>query len=786
MSLDQLYSDDIEAGIRRDLARPAPPVAPSFSAWGMMTGGVKGVPAGVMEAGASWMDLLGPAQRESLRHPKPAALADQPDDTAQRMATAIGVQQAAGNMRQSAKDFAPNPETAHAAEQTLFGLTRVGTKAVAAVGTMGPVAGGAALAGEETNTQYRELIAKGIDPDTALKVAGITGVATGAGAVIPMAGPTVKATLGLVVAGGPGLYVAQEAAAKKVLEKAGYHDEASLHDPTDPLGLAISTILPAAFGGAHIVGLKRSAPAPQLADIVQNIESNGKRFDANGQLLTSNKGAQGEMQVMPGTSRDPGFGVAPAKDGSPEELARVGRDYIAAMQTRYGDDAKALAAYNAGPGAVDAAVKMHGDAWLDHLPDETQKYVAKGMKQADAAGLAHAASDPAVVDAARTRVTDAALERSLPADDPQARADVLNAADQLAAGEHPNVREIEFDPLTPDQRGSGEALLKPFIEEATAAKPAFDAAVLRMAEAVGGEAKLAPVKGIKRATEKMMLEPSSADGAPSPHDIKDLLRATIAVHTLDEARAALAQLGSHFDIVRVKDRLDTPTVAGYRDILTNVRLPNGRLAEVQINTKAMLAAKDVAHKLYEQERKLPKGDARAEALQAQQREIYAAAFADSATRDSKTSFETGNPYEKTFAGSGYGLPEGRTTEPSGNLTTGTSPTSKNFEPSGNDFISASEPILRPSDSAANDLPPPNHVEGVTNATRAASESKPAVDVARVKQVTEEMPDLRVKLPGSDETLSVEAALERAKAEHAEEIEQGDWVKAAVACALSFG
>ncbi len=68
--------------------------------------------------------------------------------------------------------------------------------------------------------------------------------------------------------------------------------------------------------------------------MVQHLESRGKRYGKGGEILTSPKGAQGEMQVMPATSRDPGFGVAPAKDGSPDELARVGRDYIAAMEKR--------------------------------------------------------------------------------------------------------------------------------------------------------------------------------------------------------------------------------------------------------------------------------------------------------------------------------------------------------------------------------------------------------------------------------------------------------------------
>jgi len=90
-------------------------------------------------------------------------------------------------------------------------------------------------------------------------------------------------------------------------------------------------------------------------------------------------GARGLMQLMPGTQRDPGFGVAPAKDDSPQENVRLGRDYLQAMLHRYnGDQQLALAAYNAGPGRVDDALRSAGGdphRAIGMLPQETQKYV---------------------------------------------------------------------------------------------------------------------------------------------------------------------------------------------------------------------------------------------------------------------------------------------------------------------------------------------------------------------------------------------------------------------------
>lgn len=115
----------------------------------------------------------------------------------------------------------------------------------------------------------------------------------------------------------------------------------------------------------------------QFQERVKQAESGGRRFDKSGKLLTSAKGAQGEMQVMPGTQTDPGFGVVPAKDASPDEIARVGRDYLAAMEKRYGDRSLAAIAYNMGPGATDKWIAKGSD--FSKLPAETQAYVQAVM-----------------------------------------------------------------------------------------------------------------------------------------------------------------------------------------------------------------------------------------------------------------------------------------------------------------------------------------------------------------------------------------------------------------------
>jgi len=119
---------------------------------------------------------------------------------------------------------------------------------------------------------------------------------------------------------------------------------------------------------------KEGTPAGDLIDKIMQKESGGRRYDKQGNLLTSPKGAQGEMQVMPGTARDPGYGIRPARANDPDDLARVGREYFEKMLGKYGDPKLAAIAYNWGPGNTDKWIMAGADP--SKLPRETQKYSA--------------------------------------------------------------------------------------------------------------------------------------------------------------------------------------------------------------------------------------------------------------------------------------------------------------------------------------------------------------------------------------------------------------------------
>jgi len=111
-------------------------------------------------------------------------------------------------------------------------------------------------------------------------------------------------------------------------------------------------------------GAQHNIDVALLASVV-NAESSGR---AN---AVSRTGARGLMQLMPGTAQE--LGVSDAF--RPDQNIAGGSAYLDSLLTRYKDNlALALAAYNAGPGAVD---HYHG------IPPfrETRAYVARVMNE---------------------------------------------------------------------------------------------------------------------------------------------------------------------------------------------------------------------------------------------------------------------------------------------------------------------------------------------------------------------------------------------------------------------
>lgn len=86
--------------------------------------------------------------------------------------------------------------------------------------------------------------------------------------------------------------------------------------------------------------------------------------------IVSHKGAQGLMQLMPGTAKD----VDVADPFNPEENIRGGTRYIRFLLDIFNDEDKALAAYNTGPGRVERnGVTGAGQRYIEKIRDRLQK-----------------------------------------------------------------------------------------------------------------------------------------------------------------------------------------------------------------------------------------------------------------------------------------------------------------------------------------------------------------------------------------------------------------------------
>jgi soluble lytic murein transglycosylase-like protein len=144
---------------------------------------------------------------------------------------------------------------------------------------------------------------------------------------------------------------------------------------------ALALVLGSLFGcsqGGYLPGGPHALPAGQLSSLVN---ATARQYGVKPNLVyaviaaessgdpaaISRAGAVGLMQLMPGTSTE--YGVANPFDAQMNVAGGV--HYLHDLLNRYhGNVSFALAAYNAGPGTVDA---VHG---IPAIP-ETRSYVAR-------------------------------------------------------------------------------------------------------------------------------------------------------------------------------------------------------------------------------------------------------------------------------------------------------------------------------------------------------------------------------------------------------------------------
>lgn len=504
MAIDDLFQAGTDKVLDDRVARPlAEPVAPrSFGAnlWGVSSAAPKGIGAGANESAGFFSDILGAYGKINASHmagTDPSLMFDQKeakrvfdagaDARAQVKSGEAFSTEAGTNFRATARDFSPDPATAGTAENLIFGLSRFVTKAVGYTVAGGPVPGAIMTGADEGMTEADRLKAQGVDIQTRTNVGMVAGAVAGVSVVLPIAGTTVAKTAGLVAVGGPGGFIAQQAASKAILENADYSRLADQYDPLDPVGLAVSTLVPAAFG-ARAMRSRRAQPAapanPAAARELDRMGGNERlalryddpRLDAyavtaaqregippemllaiknagerSGSTAVSPKGAKGVMQFMDETWT--AFGKGDPRD--PAASIDAGARYMKSLLVQYDGNVQAALAHYNGGGKAGKAVAAGEPAPFKETRDylgRTEKYMAErtGME----AGRA-AAGDADMVAAARVQLVRDTIESWNVRDPADARGAeehltaVLRAADQIAAGERVDVGgSIPLDALS--------------------------------------------------------------------------------------------------------------------------------------------------------------------------------------------------------------------------------------------------------------------------------------------------------------------------------------------------
>jgi hypothetical protein len=249
--------------------------------------------------------------------------------------------------------------------------------------------------------------------------------------------------------------------------------------------------------------------------------------------------------------------------------------------------------------------------------------------------------------------------------------------------------------ITDEQRSIGEKMLAPFLRKAEMIKPRFTKDVNEIADAVGGDVRSVGLKSMGRSVEKMWTDTKNGlKGEPSGSDILDLLRTTIVVENESQIQPTIDLLTKKFGRVedgikqlhRIKDRFTEP-LNGYRDILTNVKLPNGLVAEIQINVPTMILAKNTGHVVYAMSRALPEGNPERTRLEKLSGKFYEEAYLFS--QKAKSPLIAGSARENVSGGTRNVGSVAQTTEPSLSSNIGSASKAQTLAPSGTLNIPAS-------------------------------------------------------------------------------------------------
>lgn len=431
MALDDAYQGEINEALRNraQLAPIAPGPERGFSFWGMAKSPFTGAAAGTLESGAFLSDAVGAfgtamattgttgvlpfAETEEQRvwREQGTGAARKALDDGTAFSSSTG-----DTLRDASRWLGPNPQTASTAEQMMFGFAKTITKAVGyTVATGNPLTGAMLTGTDEGVTASDELRRQGVDLATRASVGAVTGLTTGVGVALPVAGKTLAGTLGYAAGGGPGLFIAQQQMTRDILNNADYSNLADQYDPFDPVGLAVSTLVPAAFGAWALRGRTRAAaregqPAPAAPEAAKAAEGAEARRGPMQQELVDAARVQRVREVVDS------WNLADASD------VRAANDAMMSVMRASSQMADGLSVYVADQFPMKDAYAARA---LETMVSRSEAARAELLPQAEAL------ADPGAIRALRAEIQGLAQARRSAGDDVELRA----LADQIRANE---------------------------------------------------------------------------------------------------------------------------------------------------------------------------------------------------------------------------------------------------------------------------------------------------------------------------------------------------------------
>lgn len=592
-----------------------------------------------------------------------------------------------------------------------------------------------------------EVVRAGGSNEAALGAAGVGLVANAVGMRLPAAwGSNLLTRVGTGAGANVAVGAAQNKATQEILEADGLDELAASYDPTNPQAWLLDSLLGVAFGAKAHLDARAVSPSDRAAVLTANNAHHYANGTLPGEPTTPRAAAQHQdalgtaiAQVLKGEPVSVESRVNLADFTLRPELQPAGTT-PKAIQADYRRIAEAHGATITSMvrpviarGAGARSQHPHGTAADFRTKDKTPEQVEALMADLRAAGfevIDERNTDQPHIHAelpsgGRRASAPAQSAPAFPGDAPMAefRGRYAFDAETAIAPVRSQITALRADPAV-------RAGLTAEYEAAARSKTVFDEGVLGVADELGlTRAPLLPstLKDVGRAFGKV-----TADYAGDATRLRDLVRGTLVLDEIGQVDATLAAVARRFgepSKLRNTLRADAPPTSpdGYRDVNVNVVI-DGRNVELQLNVPAMLKAKGLAHPLYEEVRSIdaaalkadrdftPEEVARVHALNAQQREIYDAAWLE-ATSSSNLSREIGSPSRQNEATEnlrGAAPSNARQDSGPGSSATGIPPTSRNSvsgEKLGkSDIGTTSDPSVSQGKvtSNADGAPPPEH------------------------------------------------------------------------------